>query len=129
MEDPNALIKGRVSDPNATLTARFNEMDIESIAVGVETGEFTIEGVTFREGENFLTVEAESKLGKVLPLVKTITYQPTFEAVALAGQTNYPLLITALIVALIFLVLAGYLFYRKRKHHLEPKQTQPALAN
>jgi hypothetical protein len=122
VDNPNASIKGRISDPNATLTARFNEQDIESIAVDLKRGEFTLEGVTFREGENFLTIEAESKLGKVLPLVKTITYQPTTAAVDTTNQTNYPLLIFNLIVLVIFLMLGGYLIYRKRKH--QPHQVK-----
>lgn len=126
VENPNALIKGRVSDPNATLTARFNEQDIESINVDLKSGEFTLEGVIFREGENFLTIEAESKIGKVLPLVKTIIYQPTTAAVDVANQTNYPLLIVSLIVLMIFLMLAGYLIYRKRKHKSPPKQVHSA---
>lgn len=96
-----------------------------------ETGEFVINNLMFKEGGNFLTLEAKSKLGKMLPAVATINYNTS----GLAGpitpsrsNTQVAILATVLIGALAFLVLLGYLVYRRRKHSKKTEATPaPAL--
>ena len=114
----NPIIRGRISDPNATITGRFNEVNLAPIKPDKKTGEFTISNLVFKEGDNFLTLEAKSKLGKVLPLVKTLNYSPAAAAPTpiSKGLTNYAVITTVLIGALAFLVLLGYLVYRRKKH-------------
>ncbi|MEX0617012.1 MAG: hypothetical protein WD231_04365 [Candidatus Woykebacteria bacterium] len=110
-------IRARISDPNATVSFRFNDQDLDSIFPDKESGEFIIENLKFKEGDNFLTIEAKSDVGKVLPLVKTITYQPSlYQTSLIQNQNSYPLLTVSMISNLVFLVLIGYLVYRRRKY-------------
>ncbi len=111
-------IKGRISDPTTVITGRLNEVNLASYTPDEKTGEFVIDNITLQEGENFLTLEAESAIHKILPLVTTLTYSPTTAAPIAAekNQTHYVLLLVSSISALIFLILVGYLVYRKRKY-------------
>lgn len=118
-EEENPIIRGKISDPNATVTGRFNEVDLAPITPDKESGEFVINNLMFKEGGNFLTLEAKSDLGKVLPVVATINYNPSGAAgpiISGGSNTQTAILATVLIGSLAFLVLLGYLVYRKRKH-------------
>ena len=115
----DTAILGQVSDPNAQVTGRFNEVNLAPIEVDEDSGHFTITNLSFKEGDNFLTFEAKSDLGKVLPIVATIVYSPSGITTISTSISNLEtaILVVVLMGALSFLILLGYLVYRRRKHH------------
>ena len=124
----DTAIVGQISDPNAQVTGRFNEVDLAPIKVNTDNGLFTITNLSFKEGENFITIEAKSDLGKVLPIVATVVYSPGGPGIISPSQSNTQMAILAVVLtgALAFLVLLGYLVYRRKKHFGHPHAKSPA---
>jgi len=118
IRDLYSIIWARISDPGAVVTGEFNGIKLAKITPDQKTGEFSLKKLAFNEGKNTLKLEAESKMGKVLPLIVTITYNPKVATVKETAKSlpYQPLLIT-LFVALAFAALLGYLIYRRKKLH------------
>ena len=107
-----------VSDPNAIVTGSFNGVELAKIIPDNKTGEFTLQKLSFKEGENILKLEATSELGKVLPLEESITYAPN----GVTTTEKRPIYQTAAFLyaalsAIAIALVLGYLVYRRRKRH------------
>jgi|GEM_PF-6610530 len=113
VSDQNTTIQGRISDPLAVVTGTFNGTTLAKITPDKKTGQFTISGLAFKEGENILKLSATSKLGNVLPLTAKFTYSA--KAAATSNSNLYIALIIVLIAATGFALLLLYLIYRRRK--------------
>jgi len=112
----NTIVKVKISDPEAVVTGTFNEVNLAKISPDPKTGEFVLEKLVFKEGENTLKLSGQSKLGKVAPLTVTFFYGAE-KTVAKTSKTDYQALIVVLVVALAFAILLGYLIYRRKKLH------------
>jgi hypothetical protein len=115
IKEADTAISGRISDPEAVVTGELNGVKLATVTPAKETGIFIFTKIKFKDGENELVINAESKLGKVLPLVATITYnQSTTGSKDTATTLSKYGVIVIILVALAFAVLLGYLIYKKK---------------
>lgn len=113
--DSNTVVKVKVSDPETTVTGSFNGVELARMAPDKETGEFTLEKLSFNQGENTLKLSGKSKLGAVASLTVKFIFG---QEVPIEKPDKTKLLINVALGTLIFLGLAatiGYLVYKKRK--------------
>jgi len=118
VSSPNTIIKARISDLEASINGTFNDITLAKITPDPKTGEFTLQKLVFKEGENTLKLSGQSKLGKVAPLTVTFFYG-TENVVTKTSNNENQALIVVLVVALAFATLLGYLIYRRKKPHLK----------
>ena len=102
----NITLKGKVTDPTASVSAKLNGKDLGKLKIATVSGQFS-KNLTFIKGNNTIVVSAVSKFGP--PLVATVSGvfkpQPITAAIVLVGSA-------VLVVILIGVV--GWWYYTKR---------------
>ena len=107
MEEPDITLRGKISDPEASVSAELNGRSLGKLKVATSSGQFT-RALTLSEGNNKITVESISAFGS--PLVATVSGIFTPKEPLL--NTNQIIGLGVLIILLI--VLAGVWWYYKK---------------
>ena len=107
--DPNITLRGKVSDPEATVSAKLNGGSLGNLKVATESGQFSRK-LELKEGNNTIVISAISDFGP--PLVATVSgvlSKPIIGMVQIIG--------IGLVIIILLLAAGGgfWLYYKKRR--------------
>ena len=107
VQNPSITLKGKISDPTATVSASLNSTDLGEIPVASGSGEF-VKNITLTEGDNTILVTAASSLGATLSAQLKGVYQPE-------KLNSFLIIGGASILVVLTIAVAVIYFIRKKK--------------
>jgi hypothetical protein len=105
-EKENITLKGKITDPTATVSAQLNGVSLGKLKVATASGEFTA-NLKLVKGTNNIRVESLSKFGP--PLIATVS------AVFKPLVSSKIFIVGGIGLALILIVVIVWWYYKKRK--------------
>ena len=110
VEDPNITLRGKVSDPEASVSAKLNGQMLGNLKVASESGQFSKQ-LTLPEGNNSIVVEAVSKFGPLLVATASGVFTPKQDILSI----NQIIGIGLVIIILLLASGGAWWYYKKRK--------------
>jgi len=99
-------LKGKITDPTATVSAKLNGQSLGKLKVAISSGEFTT-NLKLVKGTNNIRVEALSKFGPPLVATASAVFKPLV--------SSEMFIIGGIGLALILIVVIVWWYYKKRK--------------
>jgi len=105
-EKENITLKGKITDPTATVSAKLNGVSLGKLKVATASGEFST-NLKLAKGTNNIRVEALSKFGPPLVATASALFKPLV--------SSEMFILGGIGLALILIVVIVWWYYKKRK--------------